>query len=147
MARSPSPPPASSSEVRRRMQRTGRRDTSCEMAVRSAVHRRGLRYHVDHPLPMLRRRRADMFFPRARVAVFVDGCFWHGCPEHASEPRSNGAWWRRKLEANVARDRDTDRVLAEADWLVLRFWEHEDPEDAAIRIEREVRHRLAARRG
>lgn len=112
------------------MQRTGRRDTSCEMAVRSAVHRRGLRYRVDHPLPMLRRRRADLLFPRARVAVFVDGCFWHGCPEHASSPKSNGDWWRRKLETNVARDRDTDRVLAEADWLVLRFWEHEDPEAA-----------------
>jgi DNA mismatch endonuclease (patch repair protein) len=129
------------------MQRTGRRDTSCEMAVRSAVHRRGLRYRVDHPLPMLRRRRADMLFPRARVAVFVDGCFWHGCPEHASAPRSNGAWWRRKLEANVARDRDTDRVLSEAGWVVLRFWEHEEPEAAAVRIEREVRGRLAGPRG
>ena len=91
---------------------------------------------------MLRRRRADLLFPRARVAVFVDGCFWHGCPEHASPPKSNGDWWRRKLEANVARDRDTDRVLAEADWLVLRFWEHEDPEAAALTIEREVRRRL-----
>ncbi len=88
-----------------------------------------------------------MLFPRARVAVFVDGCFWHGCPEHASAPRSNGAWWRRKLEANVARDRDTDRVLSEAGWVVLRFWEHEEPEAAAVRIEREVRGRLAGPRG
>jgi DNA mismatch endonuclease (patch repair protein) len=88
------------------------------------------------------RRRADVIFPRVGVAVFVDGCFWHGCPEHASWPKANADWWREKIEANRARDRDTDRRLAEAGWTVVRVWEHEDPTTAADRVESAVRRKL-----
>jgi len=123
------------------MERQGRRDTKPEMAVRRAVWRRGLRYRVDvSPLPGTRRR-ADLVFTRVRVAVFIDGCFWHGCPEHATAPKANAEWWAEKLSANVLRDRDTDARLGEAGWLVLRIWEHEDAEDAAERIEQVVRSR------
>lgn len=137
-------PGASSLRVRRRMQRTPRRDTPCELAVRSAVHAMGLRYRVDWPLPGTRRR-ADLAFLGARVAVFVDGCFWHGCPEHATWPKSNARWWREKICSNIGRDRDTDALLKDAGWKVLRFWEHEGAEKAARVVERAVRRRLAAR--
>jgi DNA mismatch endonuclease, patch repair protein len=94
----------------------------------------GLRYRVDvRPIAELRRR-ADIVFPKERVAVFVDGCFWHGCPEHATTPRANRSWWVEKLAANRRRDRDTDRRLTEAGWTVSRFWEHEDPLEVATRI-------------
>jgi DNA mismatch endonuclease (patch repair protein) len=105
------------------------------------VWRRGLRYRVDVPLLPSLRRRADLVFPRARVAVFVDGCFWHGCPLHATAPKNNAAWWRNKLDRNVARDRDTDRRLIEAGWTVLRFWEHDDVLRAAIAVDGAARHR------
>lgn len=122
---------------------TPRRDTPCELALRSAVHRLGLRFRVDWPLPGTRRR-ADLAFVTARVAVFVDGCFWHGCPEHATWPKANAAWWRAKLAGNVARDRDTDAHLRRAGWRVLRFWEHADMVRAARRVERAVRRRARA---
>jgi DNA mismatch endonuclease (patch repair protein) len=86
------------------------------------------------PLREHARRRADVVFPRARVAVFVDGCFWHGCPEHASWPKANAAWWRAKIEANRRRDSATDEALLHAGWRVVRVWAHEDPETAADRI-------------
>lgn len=122
---------------------TPRRDTPCELALRSAVHRLGLRFRVDWPLPGTRRR-ADLAFVTPRVAVFVDGCFWHGCPVHATWPKANAAWWREKLAGNVARDRDTDARLRRAGWRVLRFWEHADMAKAARRIEHVVRRRLQA---
>ena len=103
------------------------RDTGPELAVRRALHARGLRYRVDHPLPFDRRRRADIAFTRARVAVFIDGCFWHGCPEHGATPRTNTEFWRAKIERNRARDRDTTERLEAMGWIVLRFWEHEAP--------------------
>ena len=84
------------------------------------------------------RRRADLVFPGKRVAVFVDGCFWHACPEHASWPKANADWWREKILANQRRDRDTDRRLAEAGWHVIRIWEHESPAIAADRIQEAV---------
>jgi len=87
------------------------------------------------------RRRADVVFGPARVAVFVDGCFWHGCPSHASWPKNNADFWREKIETNQRRDRDTDRRLAEAGWVVVRVWEHEDLEAAADRVERILRDR------
>ena len=123
------------------MERQARRDTKPELAVRRAVWRRGLRYRVDiSPLPTMRRR-ADLVFTRARVAVFVDGCFWHSCPDHATTPKANRAWWLEKLAANVSRDRDTDERLEAAGWAVVRVWEHEDPELAAERVALAVRSR------
>lgn len=113
------------------MARQGRRDTAPELALRRALHHRGLRYLVDAPLPGIPRRRADVLFPRARIAVFVDGCFWHACPVHATEPAANASWWRAKLEANVARDRDTDDRLERSGWAVVRFWEHDAMDPAA----------------
>lgn len=118
-----------------------RRDTKAELLIRSELWRRGLRYRVDRPPMSGMRRRADVVFTRARVAVFVDGCFWHRCPDHSTIPKANRAWWIAKLDANVARDSDTDARLGAAGWLVLRVWEHEDPLQAADRIERAVRAR------
>lgn len=109
------------------------------MALRRELHRRGLRYRVQVPVPGNRRRRIDVAFTRARVAVMVDGCFWHGCPEHGRVPRSNSAWWRAKVEANQARDRDTDRVLVQDGYRVLRFWEHQGVAECADVVERAVR--------
>jgi DNA mismatch endonuclease (patch repair protein) len=115
------------------------RDTRLELAVRSRVHARGLRYYVGRrPLPGLRRT-ADLLFPRRRVAVFLDGCFWHRCPQHFTMPRANHDYWAPKLEGNVHRDRETDRTLEAAGWTVLRFWEHEDPDAITARIETAVR--------
>ena len=122
------------------MQATPRRDTPCEVAIRAAVHGMGLRFRVDWRLPGTRRR-ADLAFVRAKVAVFIDGCFWHACPRHASWPRANAAWWKQKIEDNVARDRDTDEMLKRAGWRVLRFWEHEDAERAGTRVKRVVEGR------
>jgi DNA mismatch endonuclease (patch repair protein) len=122
------------------MQRQRRRDTEPELALRSLLHRRGLRFRVDYKLPGLRRR-ADVAFPSARVAVFVDGCYWHGCPEHATWPRANAAWWREKIEANRHRDGDTDARLAEVGWTSIRVWEHDDPTTAARRVAAVVRRR------
>jgi DNA mismatch endonuclease (patch repair protein) len=116
------------------MQEQRRRDTGPELTLRRRLHALGLRYLVDaEPLPGLGRR-ADLVFRGPRVAVFVDGCFWHGCPVHGTTPRSNTAWWRRKIEANVARDRDTDRRLAAAGWRVVRVWEHEAVEAAVDKV-------------
>lgn len=121
------------------MNRARRRDTAPEVAIRREAYRRGLRYRVDSPLPGLPRRRADMAFIRRRIAVFVDGCFWHSCPLHATTPAANREWWVAKLERNERRDRDTDAHLSGLGWTVLRFWEHEDATAAVDVIERAVR--------
>lgn len=131
-------PAASSKASLDRMRRQRRRDTRHEGELRSALHRAGLRFFVDRALPGMRRR-GDIVFPLRRVVVFSDGCFWHGCPEHATWPKANAAWWREKIEANVARDRDTDARLAAAGWTVIRVWEHEDPQQAATRITAHIR--------
>ncbi len=123
------------------MERQAQRDTKPELALRRELWQRGLRYRVDRPPIKGMRRRADIVFGPSRVAVFVDGCFWHSCPEHATIPKNNRQWWVDKLEANVQRDRDTDRELEEAGWLVVRVWEHENVEAAASRIIREVESR------
>lgn len=118
-------------------------DTKPELALRSALHRLGLRYFVHRrPLPGLRRE-ADVVFPGVRVAVFLDSCFWHGCPEHVSWPRANAGWWREKIETTRHRDRETDARLAEAGWTVIRVWEHEDPVLAAERVAQAVHGRPA----
>lgn len=137
---------ASSPETRRRMQRVRRRDTPAERALRSLLHRIGLRYFVDRAPVFGVRRKADLVFPTARVAVFVDGCCWHGCPEHASWPRANAEWWRRKIGANWERDRDTDARLESAGWVVIRAWAHEDPNLVADRVVTTVAMRRPIRR-
>ena len=137
-------PPASSAATRRVMQRTKRSGTRPELALRRALHRRGLRFVVDRPvLGGNRRRRVDILLRGARIAVFVDGCFWHSCPEHCHLPKTNTSWWRSKFRGIVHRDRDTDAQLAAAGWLVVRVWEHEDPAEAAREIEHLVRDRTA----
>ncbi len=134
-------PGATSPDVRRRMQVQRRRDTSCEMEIRSLLHAAGLRYRVDaRPLPRWRRR-ADLVFPGVRVAVFVDGCFWHGCAVHRVLPKTNASWWEAKIARNRERDSETDERLRGEGWTVLRIWEHEDPAEAAARIAEEVRRR------
>lgn len=122
------------------------RDTKPELALRSAVHALGLRYRVAaRPLPQLRRT-ADMVFASAKVAVFLDGCFWHGCAEHHTVAATNAGFWAEKVRTNQERDRDTDRRLAEAGWLSLRVWEHEDPAKAAETIAQVVRERRESAR-
>ena len=117
------------------------RDTGPELALRRYLHARGLRYRVDLPLPFNRRRRADIAFLRERVAVMVDGCFWHGCPDHHRPPKRNADWWDAKIKRNQARDADTDRRLRDLGWLPVRVWEHENPREAADRVEAIVRMR------
>ena len=125
---------ASSPEARARMQSNRSRDTKPELALRSAVHALGLRYRVAaKPLAGLRRT-ADLVFPTAKVAVFLDGCFWHGCPEHSTRPRANAEWWTTKLQANASRDADTTQYLQTMGWIVIRVWEHPDPSQAAQQI-------------
>jgi DNA mismatch endonuclease, patch repair protein len=120
------------------------RDTRPETLLRSALHRRGLRFRVHRrPAPDVRAT-ADIVFGPARVAVFVDGCFWHRCPEHSSIPKANRDWWVEKLERNVERDARTSSTLEERGWTVIRIWEHEPPDEAADRIERLVRERRRA---
>ena len=123
------------------MSKLGRRDTLPELAIRSELHRRGLRFRVDRaPLPGLRSR-ADIVFGPARVAVYVDGCFWHSCPEHGTRPKANAEWWEQKLRRNQERDAETDRRLREHGWEVVRIWEHEDPVEAAERVIRVLQKR------
>jgi DNA mismatch endonuclease (patch repair protein) len=123
------------------MSRQANRDTLPELALRRELHRRGLRFRVSRrPLAGLRST-ADIVFGPARVAVYVDGCFWHSCPQHATRPASNAAWWEEKLARNRVRDRATDAALTAADWVVVRVWEHEDIVDAADGIEALVRGR------
>lgn len=135
---------ASSPGVRASMQSNKGRDTKPELALRSAAHALGLRYRVSvRPIRELRRT-ADLVFPRLKVAVFLDGCFWHGCPEHHTVAATNAAFWAEKVESNRARDRDTDRRLADAGWTSIRVWEHEDPNAAAERIREIVSARRTA---
>ncbi|MGH1564730.1 very short patch repair endonuclease [Mumia sp. DW29H23] len=125
---------ASSPAVRRGMQANRGRDTKPELAVRRAAHAAGLRYRVDRrPIPTFNRR-ADLVFTRSKVAVFVDGCFWHGCPEHHTIAKSNATFWAEKVRRNRERDAETDSALTAAGWTVIRAWEHETPDDVVERI-------------
>jgi DNA mismatch endonuclease (patch repair protein) len=124
------------------MQATRQRDTHCEMALRRQLTALGLRYRLQQRIPGTRRR-FDVAFPRLRIGIFVDGCFWHACPQHATWPKANAEWWRAKIEANVIRDRDTDARLRSLGWRVIRVWEHEDPGMAAAEIARAVVRRSA----
>jgi DNA mismatch endonuclease (patch repair protein) len=139
-----SKPRPSSAGVSARMSRLSTTDTQVELAVRRALHRLGMRYRVHGPVPGMRRRSMDIAFMRAKVAVFVDGCFWHGCPLHGSIPHSNQQWWTEKIEKNVHRDAATAAHLIELGWRVFRFWEHEDPNEVAQVVNESV---LALRPG
>lgn len=126
---------ASSAATRRSMQSNRGRDTAPELAVRRILHAAGLRYRVNYrPVPTLRRT-ADIVFTRQKIAVFIDGCFWHSCPDHCSRPRENGGYWSAKLDRNVERDLDTNTRLQHLGWDVLRFWEHQNPVDVAREVE------------
>lgn len=128
-------PNPASPEVTKRMREVRRRDTGPERLLRSELHRRGLRYRVEVPLKFLPRHRVDVVFSAARVAVFIDGCFWHACPQHGSLPKSNSAWWQGKFERVRQRDAETDERLRSHGWAVVRVWEHEAVQEAADRIE------------
>ncbi|MFJ7020227.1 very short patch repair endonuclease [Streptomyces sp. NPDC101117] len=125
------------------MSRQGSKDTAAELAVRRLLHAAGLRYRVEYPVPDMARRRIDIAFTSVKVAVLIDGCFWHGCPVHATQPKSNAEWWRQKLDRNMARDAETTAHLTAAGWEVLRFWEHEPPADVVVRVAATVERRRA----
>ncbi len=129
------------SAVRIRMSKQKSRNTGIEMTLRKILHAAGFRYRVHRRPVKGVRREADLVFGPARVAVFVDGCFWHGCPVHATWPKNNADFWREKIETNRRRDADTDTRLDEAGWLALRIWEHETAETAADRVIKAVRGR------
>jgi len=130
---------ASSPATRAAMQANRRRDTQPEIAVRRLLHARGLRYRVDtRPIPTVRHT-ADIVFTKARLAVFIDGCWWHGCPQRHRPPRSNSGYWHSKIERNRERDRRVTAQLESAGWCVLRAWEHQDSAEIAVQIERLVR--------
>lgn len=136
----------SSAEARKRMQSVRQKETSAESALRRELHARGLRYRIHVPVLTKPRRVADVAFSGLRVAVFIDGCFWHGCPQHATWPKQNAEFWRAKILANQERDRDTDRRLRAEGWKVVRVWAHERPEQAARRIAKVIEKRKARRR-
>lgn len=132
----PDHPGASSKALSARMATAKRRDTAPEMLLRRELHRRGRRFRVVLKVPGNNRRTIDIAFPKQKLAVFVDGCFWHGCPEHGTKPSANAQWWLVKLAANAQRDHDTNRLLGDAEWTVIRVWEHVSPSDAADAVER-----------
>lgn len=125
---------SSSPSASRRMANVRQKGTDAEVALRQEMHRVGLRYRIDYEVLRNPRRVADMAFPGRKIAIFVDGCFWHGCPEHATWPKQNADFWRQKIEANRQRDSDTNERLRSLGWTVLRFWSHESPAEAARTI-------------
>ena len=138
----------SSPAVSARMSKQVSKDTAAELAVRRLLHAAGLRYRVEYPVPGMARRRMDIAFTSVKVAVLIDGCFWHGCPLHATQPKSNAEWWRQKLDRNMARDLETTAHLEAAGWEVLRFWEHEAAADVELCVAAAVELRRAElRRG
>jgi len=120
--------------VRQRFRTQRVRDTEAELAIRRAVHRTGLRYRVNVRPTSELRVRADMVFTRAKVAVFIDGCFWHGCPDHFIPPKNNGEWWAAKIQGNRDRDARSRADLDTLGWKVVSIWEHTDTADAANEI-------------
>ncbi|MFJ2646370.1 very short patch repair endonuclease [Streptomyces sp. NPDC087420] len=129
-----SPAKPSSAAVSSRMSRQARRDTEPEVAVRKLLHASGYRYRLNVRVPDMPRRTVDITFSKAKVAVFLDGCFWHGCPKHATQPKANAEWWREKLDRNMARDLETTEHMTALGWTVLRFWEHEAAAAVAARV-------------
>ncbi|WP_369962494.1 very short patch repair endonuclease [Leifsonia sp. EB34] len=131
---------ASSPAVRRSMLGNRRRDTGPELAVRRLLHAAGVRYRVDFRLAPPSRTCADIVFTRRRIAVFIDGCFWHSCPLHGTSPQKNSEYWLPKLKRNKERDLESTERLESAGWTVLRFWEHEDPATIAESVLRAWLH-------
>jgi len=134
-------PEASSEQVSAQMKRMPREDSGPELRLRRILHSRGLRYRTNlRGLPGT----PDLVFSATKIAVFVDGCFWHQCPEHGTMPKANGDWWREKLDRNVERDRRVDGELEELGWLPIHVWEHDDPDLAADQVEQLWRERRAS---
>ena len=131
-------PVSSSVDASRRMAKVRQTGTGAEVALRREMYRIGLRYMIEYEVLKKPRRVADVAFPSRKIAVFVDGCFWHGCPEHATWPKQNAEFWREKIEANQRRDTDTNDRLRSIGWTVLRFWSHEPPTEAARTVARAV---------
>lgn len=130
----------SDTKVSKRYSKLARRNTSPEMRLRRALWHMGLRYRVQYTVPGLPRRKIDIAFTRRKVAVQVDGCFWHGCPDHGTMPGRNSEWWRWKIARNKARDRDTDERLKALGWSVIHIWEHEHVDNAAEKIYNSLAH-------
>jgi DNA mismatch endonuclease (patch repair protein) len=128
----------SSPEASQRMAKVRQSGTAAEIALRRELYKIGLRYRVGYEVLKKPRRVADVAFPGRKIAIFVDGCFWHGCPEHATWPKMNAEFWRRKIEANRQRDADTNERLRVLGWTVLRFWSHESPVEAARTVARAI---------
>lgn len=128
----PRGPKPLNAQVSRNLSRVKRRDAKPEIELRRELHRRGLRFRVDYgPAP----GRPDIAFTRAKVAVFLDGCFWHGCPLHGTSPKSNADWWKAKIERNLTRDASVRDQLEQDGWLVLRYWAHDDVDDICDEVE------------
>jgi DNA mismatch endonuclease (patch repair protein) len=123
------------------MQAVRQKNTSAELALRRELHANGIRYRLHVCVLNKPRRVADIALSTLRVAIFVDGCFWHGCPQHATWPKTNVEFWRAKIVANQQRDRDTDERLTAEGWKVMRVWAHEPPEAAASRIAQAIHQR------
>lgn len=132
---------ASSEGVRRSMKSNRGKDTKLELRVRKALHARGFRYRLQRKVPGSNRRTIDIAFSRQHIAVFIDGCFWHGCPLHHTVAKTNGEFWAAKVARNRERDRDTDRMLLRAGWVAARYWEHQ----ATDEIVEDIVSRLTAR--
>lgn len=128
-------PPRPDARVSQRFSAQKTVDTRPEILLRKALHAHGLRFRIQVPVPGLPRRRIDVALTRVKLAVFVDGCFWHGCPDHSVTPKTNTEWWLNKLARNRDRDRETNEHLARVGWTVLRLWEHIPPEEGANLVE------------
>jgi DNA mismatch endonuclease (patch repair protein) len=127
------------------MAKVRQKNTDVEIALRKELYRRGLRYRVEFVILKKPRRIADVAFPGLKIAIFVDGCFWHGCPIHGTWPKQNSEFWRQKIEMNRVRDSDTNARLQEAGWTALRFWQHDSPFDSACTIEQAVKEAKGAK--
>jgi len=143
----PTAPPASNEGTRRSMMSNRRTDTKPEIAFRSMLHRSGLRFRKDRYIKFERRGvKVDVVFPTEKVAVFIDGCFWHRCPEHATMPTRNYEYWSTKFQRNMDRDRSNNQNLQNLGWQVIRIWEHEVKdielaEHAVLQVRSALRHR------
>lgn len=139
-------PEAISKAVSGAMRSMPEHSTGPEMAVRRLLFANGLRYRVQYPVPGARRRSIDIAFPGKKVAVFIDGCFWHRCSEHRNIPAHNRDWWQNKIDQNRSRDRDTDEKLCAAGWHVLRYWEHDTAEQIVLKVAEVIGVREICRR-